>query len=270
MTEPVPQPRELTAAELTALDHDGAICVRGVLDPDWLARLARGVEAVIQDPSPLGDIVSMPERGFASDLYLWLRDDDFRSLVFDSPLAALAGQAMDTSTVIHWYDQLFVKEPGADVPTPWHHDLTFWAVDGHQIVSIWIPLDPVTRESGGLEYVRGSHRWSKRFKARTNDLNEYMIDPALDDVPDIDANRNDYDLLGWEMEPGDVLVFHPLVVHGSAGNSSPTTRRRAVASRWAGPEVVYDPKPHTAPLPPGHGLEPGDPLGGRFFPTVLG
>jgi ectoine hydroxylase-related dioxygenase (phytanoyl-CoA dioxygenase family) len=259
----------LTADELETLHDDGVVCVRDILPEVWLQRLARGVEAVMSTPSELGHIVSMPDEGFASDLYMWLADDDFRAVVFESPLAHLAGQAMGATTVTHWYDQLFVKEPGADVPTPWHHDLTFWCVEGEQLVSFWIPLDPVTRASSGLEFVRGSHRWSNRFKAITNDHNDYMIDPELDDVPDIDANRADYDIAGWDMAPGDVLAFHPLVVHGSAGNASPTTRRRAVASRWAGPDVVYRPRSHTAPLPSGHGLAPGDPLGGPMFPTVL-
>ena len=153
---PAPPPRDLTNDEHDQLDRDGVVCARQIVPGQWLDRLARGVEAVIAEPSQLGTIVSMPEKGFASDLYMWLVDDDFRALVFDSPLAHLAGQAMGTTTVVHWYDQLFVKEPGAEVPTPWHHDLTFWCVDGSQLVSIWIPLDPVTPTSGGLEYVRGS------------------------------------------------------------------------------------------------------------------
>ena len=55
-----------------------------------------------------------------------------------------------------------------------------------------------------------------------------MVNPDLEDPPDIDGHRDDYDIVGWDMEPGDVLIFHPLVVHGSSGNASTTTRRRAL------------------------------------------
>ena len=92
----------------------------------------------------------------------------------------------------------------------------------------------------------------------------------LEDVPDIEANRDDYDLLSWDMQPGDILIFHPLIVHGSGGNQSMTRHRRALASRWVGEDVVYDPRPHTMPLPPDHGLEAGERLHGHLFPTVLG
>ena len=73
--------------------------------------------------------------------------------------------------------------------------------------------------------------------------------------------------MAWDMEPGDVLVFHPLIVHGSQGNSSTTTRRRALATRWFGDDVVYRDLPYTMPLPPGHGLEDGQPFGGPLFPS---
>lgn len=261
--------RTLTATERAELNDDGVTCLRQILPQQWLDRIARGIERAGQSTSDIGELVSMKDQGYLGDLFMWLHDDDFRSIVFESPLALLAKQAMGSTSARHWYDQLFVKEPGAQVPTPWHHDLTFWPIAGNQIISFWIPLDPVSREMSGLEYVKGSHRWPNRFKAVTPDYNEYMLDPALEDVPDIDANRDAFDLVDWEMEPGDVLAFHPLIIHGSAGNQSTTTSRRALASRWAGDDVVFVPRKHTMPLPPGHGLEPGQPLGGSMFPTVV-
>ncbi len=36
-------------------------------------------------------------------------------------------------------------------------------------------------------------------------------------MADIDAHRDEYRVMAWDMEPGDVLVFHPLLVHGSQG-----------------------------------------------------
>ena len=261
--------RNLTAVELESFREDGVVCARQILPAAWLTRIARGVDRVYDSPTAIGDIVSMKDRGFMGDLFMWLVDDDFRAVVFESPLSRIASQTLGSSSVTHWYDQLFVKEPGSEVPTPWHHDLTFWPIRGQQIVSIWIPLDPVTRFSSGLEYVKGSHRWPNRFKAITPDHNEYMINPDLEDVPDIETNRDAYDLVNWDMEPGDVLIFHPLIVHGSAGNASPTTRRRALASRWVGDDVTYAPQRHTMPIPEGHNLMPGDQLGGKLFPEVL-
>ena len=262
--------RNLSQTEIDAFHRDGVVCARAIMPAEWIERMAAAVERSIRDPSPLGATISMQDQGFTNDIFLWLRDPEYRAFVFDSPAAAIAHQAIGSRTVSFFYDQLFVKEPGTQVPTPWHHDLTFWPIEGQQLCSIWMPLDPVTRASSGLEYVRGSHRWNRRFKAITPDYNAYMLNSDLEDPPDIDAHREDYDLVNWDMEPGDVLIFHPLVVHGSRGNSSMTRRRRALATRWLGDDVVYAPRKATMPLPPQHGLHPGDRVGGPLFPEVRG
>jgi ectoine hydroxylase-related dioxygenase (phytanoyl-CoA dioxygenase family) len=262
--------RTLTADEVHAFVEDGVVCARSVMPQAWLDIAADAIGRNLEEPTFIGQVISMPEQGFLNDVFVWLHDDGFRRFVLESPAATIAGQALSglgATTLSFFYDQSFVKEPGTQVPTPWHHDLTFWPVEGSQMCSIWMPLDPVTTATSGLEYVLGSHRWSQRFKAITPDHSTYMLNPDLDDVPDIDAHRDRYRVTSWDMEPGDVLVFHPLVVHGSQGNSSTTTRRRALATRWFGDDVVFRDLPYTMPLPPGHGLEDGRPFDGPLFPS---
>ncbi len=262
--------RPLTADEVTTFVEDGVVCARSVMPQEWLEVAADAIARNLEHPTFIGQVISMPEQGYLNDVFVWLHDDGFRRFVLESPAAAIAGQALaglGATTMSFFYDQSFVKEPGTQVPTPWHHDLTFWPVEGSQLCSIWMPLDPVTTATSGLEYVIGSHRWPQRFKAITPDYNPYMINPDLENVPDIDAHRADYRVAAWDMEPGDVLVFHPLIVHGSQGNSSTTTRRRALATRWFGDDVVFRDLPYTMPLPPGHGLEEGQPFAGPFFPS---
>ena len=70
------------------------------------------------------------------------------------------------------------------------------------------------------------------------------------------------------MHPGDVIIFGPTVMHGSAGNASNLHDRRAVAFRYAGRDVHYAPRHATMPLLWEHGLEPGDALTGSLFPRV--
>ncbi len=168
-----------------------------------------------------------------------------------------------------FYDQLFVKPAGCHVATPWHQDVTFWPVEGEQLCSIWITFDDVSRESSGLEFVRGSHRWPNRYKAVTPDYNPYMMDSDLEDPPDIDSHREDFDLVCWDMQPGDVILFNSLVVHGSTGNHTTDQPRRAFSTRWAGDDVCFAPRHATMPLFWQHDLEPGDPLGGPLFPRIL-
>jgi hypothetical protein len=91
----------------------------------------------------------------------------------------------------------------------------------------------------------------------------------MDDIPDINANPEQYDLIDWEMEPGDILMFHPLTLHGSFGNASRVRRRRALALRWIGDDVVYAPHSKRMPIHYQHDSIEGSSLRGAAFPRIL-
>ena len=40
-------------------------------------------------------------------------------------------------------------------------------VGGDQVAILWLALDPVDLASGAVEYVKGSHRWGRRFLPET-------------------------------------------------------------------------------------------------------
>ena len=268
---PAPPLRDLTPEETLAYDRDGVVHAKGLFPAEWIQRMAAAVDRVVASPTFFGNVVSMKDDDFTGDLFLWKSDDDFRDWVYESPAAHVARQVLRSRTVRHFYDQLFVKPPGCHVPTPWHHDVTFWPVDVEcrALVSIWITFDPVDREAGGLEFVKGSHRWPGRFKAITPNYDPYMLDSEFEDLPDIDANRGDYDLFCPDMEAGDCLIFNAHVVHGSSANHSTDKPRRAFSTRWCGDGVVFEDRHATMPLLWDHGLRTGDPIGGTLFPQVL-
>ena len=263
--------RDLTAEELEAFQRDGVICARGLIPPAWIERMAGAVDRAVANPTLMGNVVSMKDADFSGDLFLWKVDDDFRDFVYDSPASRIAQQILGSRVVRHFYDQLFVKPAGCHVPTPWHHDVTFWPVtfESRGLCSLWLPFDPVDRSSSGLEFVRGSHRWPNRFKAVTPNYDPYMLDSDFEDAPDVDGHREDYDLFCPEMEPGDVLIFDARVVHGSSSNHSTDRPRRALSSRWCDDRVVFEPRHATMPLLWSHGLSNGERLSGSLFPQVL-
>jgi len=261
--------RELTTEEIRSYQEDGVIMLKQALDPNWMAMVEAGIEEARNKSSFLGKFMSRKVEDYQMDIFLWKRIDILRDLIYYSPCAELARQLMGSNEVRFFYDQSFVKEPGTDAPTPWHQDLSFWPISGEQICSFWIPCDPVNRENSGLLYVKGSHRWQQRFKAISPDYVATLIDEEMEDIPDINANPEKYELLDWDMEPGDILVFHPLTLHGSYGNASRERRRRALALRWTGDDVVYTPSSKRMPIHYKHDSVAGGPLRGAAFPRIL-
>lgn len=261
--------RMLTTEEVQRFQEDGVIMVKQAIDPNWMAMIEAGIEEARHNSSLQGKFQSRKVSGYQMDTFLWKRVDLLRDLIYYGPFAHWAKQLLDSNEIRFFYDQMFVKEPGTDAPTPWHQDLSFWPIRGEQICSFWIPCDSVTRESSGLMYVKGSHQWPQRFKAISPDYVAAIIDEQMDDIPDINAHPEQYDLIDWEMEPGDILMFHPLTLHGSFGNASRVRRRRALALRWVGDDVVYAPTNKRMPIHYPHDSVAGGPLRGAAFPRIL-
>ncbi len=261
--------RKLTSEELEAYERDGVIMVKGLVDRNWLEMIEYGIKEALDNASMYGRYVSRMTEGYNMDSYLWKHTDNIRDLIYYSPFAHWAQQLMGSKEVRFFYDQMFVKEPGVDAPTPWHQDLSFWPLSGNQICSFWIPIDPVTQENSALQYVKGSHKWSARYRPIPPGDDPIGVDSKLDVAPDIHAEIEKYDHVCWEMEPGDVTMFHPLTLHGSSGNKTRKHRRRALALRWVGEDVVYAPQNTPVPLQYKYDGKKGEKLQGPLFPQIL-
>lgn len=271
--------REITDEEVATFERDGVVFLPGMFDADWIGRMSEGFEAAIRDLGPFGrDYNPEGESGaFYMDLGMWKRHEAFRAFATESPAAALAARMMRSSTVHLYDDQLFVKEPGTNYPTPFHQDWTYFHFDGWQICGIWFTVDEVDAETSALGYVRGSHKWNRSFKPipiggnRSNDL--YAAKPSgADDVlemlPDIEANPDAYDLVYFDYKPGDCSVHHIRTIHGAKGNPSGTRRRRAVTARFCGDDATFLRRTYAPDQGHSLALKDGDPIGGPDYPQV--
>ena len=257
-------------ADVAAFQRDGVLCLRGVF-ADWVAPLIRGVARNQREPGPYGgDSVADGDTGrFFDDYCNWRRIPEYRDFVMDSPAAAIAARVMRSERVQIYHEHVLVKEPGTGKATPWHHDLTYYNVEGEQTVSLWLALDAVARETAP-EFIAGSHRWGKRFYPRLfKDSSDYgYAGDGYESVPDIDADRNAYDVVSWALAPGDAVLFSFLTLHGAPPNLS-ATRRRGFSTRWLGDDARFAKRPgRTSPPYAGIGLDPGEAMREDWFPVV--
>lgn len=260
--------REIRQDEIDTFARDGVVCLRQFFDGHTVEMLRDMAEENTLNPSPMAVDASRNGKGrFFGDTFVWAHHPPLKDFVWNSPAADMAGAILKTDKVNVIFDQFLIKNPGTSTRTLWHHDQTYWPVAGAQVATMWIALDPVTRETGAVEYIKGSHLWGKRFKAVSfKDPDLYKED--LPDVPDVDAQRDRYEFALYEMEPGDCTLHHGLTVHGAAGNASTSQKRRAYIIRWAGDDVTYDPRPNLQPMLRDPGITPGDPLDCDLFPVV--
>lgn len=262
----------ITAAEKAAFVEDGAVCLRRQFDAGWITRLRAATEEILSERG--GYMLEYTPSGgpgrYVGSLFMWRSHPVFHDFVHRSPAAAIAGEIMGSSKINLYSDNLLVKEPGTLDPTLWHHDLPFWSLAGTQVCTVWLALDPVTRETGGVEYVAGSHRWPYRFRPLPPSTPELARKRNMDlpQCPSFDDRRDTYRILSWDLEPGDCVVFDSLTIHGSAGNASSHVRRRGFATRWCGDDVTFLEGDFMLVPPLAPGLVTGDPLDSEMFPVL--
>ncbi len=169
-----------------------------------------------------------------------------------------------------YHDHVLVKEPGTTQRTPWHQDQPYYNVDGTQTCSVWLPVDPVSRAST-LEFVAGSHLgpWLMPRTFMDNQA-RWFPEGALDELPDIESDRSAFEIVGWELEPGDAVFFNMLTLHCAGGVdgprrrrvlSAPLSRRRRRARAARLEDVARLPRPRDE-------LPAGAPMDHPLFPVV--
>ncbi|HWT35115.1 MAG TPA: phytanoyl-CoA dioxygenase family protein, partial [Paraburkholderia sp.] len=252
--------------------RDGAVCIRGIFTADEVTLLREGIERNLAQPSPRAKVASRPDDPgwFFEDFCNWRENDAYRRFIGESAAPAAAAALMGGKTVRLYHDHLLVKEPNTRQRTPWHQDQPYYNIAGSQNISMWIPVDPVAREST-LEFVAGSHLgpWLMPRTFMDNEA-KWFPEGSLVDLPDIEADRAAYPIVGWALEPGDMVCFNMLTLHASGGVSG-NTRRRAFSIRFIGDDIRHAPRRwRTSPDFPGLDAElpEGAPMDHPLFPLL--
>merc|ERR1711974_450975 len=157
----------VTDEQVAQFQEDGAILLRGVLSSEWVDIVQKGIEANLASPSQYSERLAEKEGqgSYFNDYCNWQRIQEFRQFAFESPAAEIAAKMMRSSYAVFYHEHVLDKEPGAEKETPWHQDQPYYPVDGHSLVSLGMPVDPVSLDSA-VKFVRGSHRWGRWFHPR--------------------------------------------------------------------------------------------------------
>ena len=262
------------ADDIETFQRDGVVVLRGVFT-DWVDRLRAGLQRNLDDPQSFAfPCESNPsgEPGRFFDSYCnWQLIPEYQDYLSNSCAASLAGQFMAGETTQFFHEHAFMKAPGTQRATPWHQDLPYYCVDGSNTVSVYVSLDQADADVA-VQFVKGSHRWNRLFYPRVfedgNSFNDDQPDTGLEPVPDIDAERDRYDIAACSLEPGDTILFDFRTLHGT-GNAEIKNLRRAFSTRWLGDDVVYCERPgETSPPYHDHEMRPGERMREDWFPVM--
>jgi phytanoyl-CoA hydroxylase len=146
---------------------------------------------------------------------------DWQGNVFERRAASIARQLCGDGMVID-FDQLLAKQPGReDAVFGWHQDQAYWIdTDDRRTATCWLAVDDSTLDNGCLQFLPGSHREPVRpHHPLHNDRSESHT--LVTELRDGDAMRP------VPIRRGDITVHSEGILHGSGGNRTTDSWRRA-------------------------------------------
>ena len=235
--------------------NDGAIAVRQMFDASQLERLRKAFDHGVAHPSPIsGHVFAGTDDEHFNDLSNFAHLERYLALVESFGLADFASALWASEHVWFLGEELFIKSGGRAGRSPWHQDTSYIAGDGPHMLNLWISFEPLPK-ANALEVVRGSHRgvtYDGSAYADPNDPTRPVWgDGTFPRLPDIEAERAQdpaaWDVLSWELAPGDALAFHSGALHGGAPVGPECPNRHTIVFRFYGDEFYYRPLPATKP-----------------------
>jgi hypothetical protein len=118
--------------------------------------------------------------------------------------------------VYHYHSKMIMKDAKIGGAWAWHQDYGYWYQNGvlfPDLCSVFIAVDPATRENGCLQVLKGSHKLGRIEHVLTGDQ-------AGADSERVQAASERLELVYCEMQPGDAVFFHSNTLHRSDQNKS--------------------------------------------------
>jgi ectoine hydroxylase-related dioxygenase (phytanoyl-CoA dioxygenase family) len=100
----------------------------------------------------------------------------------------------------------------------WHQDNSYYGLDPHDEVALWVAITPSTLENGCMRYAPGSHRWGDQVHTIVgNPMNRLTRGQEITTIDEATT-------VAAVLAPGEAAFHHERTVHGSRGNESATRR----------------------------------------------
>jgi len=204
---------------------DGYVVVRGAFDPaemDVVREVIRRHDRMTQHAEMARRLGEGDSRPSFSTLFVW--NDTAGFDVFSKATRSFKVkdrlESYFRDQVYVYHNKVVLKYPGM-VGFNHHQDYAYWYRMGNlfpDMASVFIAVDPATRENGCLKVIRGSHRLGRLDHVdyenpdsgvdpeRLSEVTKFMPEDAL------------------EIDPGDMILFHCNTLHASDDNRSPDSR----------------------------------------------
>lgn len=218
-TETARTDHPFTKAEIDRFHRDGYVIKRGLFSAEEIKHLNATVN---EDPKIKQATYGLADKtGATTELALWhhLGDDMFAAVARSRRIVENLETVMG-GEMAFYHSKLTLKRPKVGGAWEWHQDYGYWYRNGYlfpHMASVFIALDPSTKENGCLQVIKGSHHLGRI---------EHGVEAGQvgADIVYVEQAQKRLETVFAEMQPGDALFFHSNTLHASSANTSDRTR----------------------------------------------
>lgn len=152
-------------------------------------------------------------------LHHWLMANDafWVRLVSDTRLLDVA-QGFIGPNIALFASHYISKPPFTGKEVLWHQDGGYWPLEPMEVVTLWLAVDRADAENGCMRVIPGTH------KLKLIDMEDASEKGAVLDRETPAEYVDESKAVDIVLDPGDVEVHHPNIIHGSHANASPRRR----------------------------------------------
>ncbi|XP_068162944.1 phytanoyl-CoA dioxygenase, peroxisomal [Antennarius striatus] len=237
----------LTPEQRISYEKNGFILIKNLVSEQDINRFRNEFEKVCrQHVKPLGLVamrdVAIAKSEFVPDQKAVTKIQDFQEdpelfRYCTLPQILKYVECFTGPNIMAMHTMLINKPPDAGKKTsrhPMHQDLHYFPFrPADRIVCAWTAMERVNRQNGCLVVLPGSHTGT----LREHDYPEWEggVNKMYHGVRDYNQQHPRVHL---EMEKGDTVFFHPLLIHGSGMNQTQGFRK-AISCHYASSDCFY-------------------------------
>jgi hypothetical protein len=217
--------------EIAHYRSEGWVVPRYRLSPSQLTRMMEALEALLAaNPGVRPEkLVSAHLEGENGEGVRGSRA--FLELALDKEIVELVSGVLGEDVIL-WGCHVFCKPALEGYETPWHQDGHYWPIRPLANCTVWVALEPSTRENGCLRVIPRSHAERRLHEHLHEDRTDLTLNQRMADV-DEDA------AVDIELEPGQMSLHDVYMIHGARANTS-GKRRTGAALRYMPSTSVFE------------------------------
>lgn len=216
----------LTDSQVLAYKQDGFIQVPQFFSAEEIELLYQVAtdESVVNHAFDLND-----QTGKKTKLTLWFTagDDSFGLMSRCKRMVSAVQGLLGEGEICHFHSKVMQKEPRVGGAWEWHQDYGYWYKNGflypEAMISVMIALTDANKENGCLQVLKGTHNM-QRFE------HLFAGEQQGADMAFVEEAAKISELVYCELKAGDVLFFHPNLLHRSEANLSENARWSVISA----------------------------------------